>query len=215
MAETAGVALGFPFGAGEAHADLLLEGNAAAGRVLHALDGDRADGVADRLEGGGERVHQEAGVDAGAEDGEVAAAGEDVEPGRDVWMAELRESELFAGRDDVEALAQRFFKLGCGVAQVGAGGVEEDAALGLGVEPGLGHGAADDQAVGRAFDDVGEGTVDEVVGDVHRADEFECGLGERGLGDGAADGSEALDDDGEGAGHGVLRSGERVSSDPR
>ena len=115
----------------------------------------------------------------------------------------------------MQPLPQRLFKLGRGHPEVGAGRVEENPPLGLRIEPRLRHRAADHESIRRALDDLRERPVDKLIRDVHRPDQFQRGLAKRGLGDGPPDRPETLDDDGKGAGHGMLRSQERVSSYPR
>src|SRR5581483_8759225 len=85
---------------GEAGADLLLERQPADSGVLDAIDEDAIDALAHRRERDRQRVHREAGVDAGAEHGDSRLLRHRVDRARlpDVRVARIR--ELLGGRHD-------------------------------------------------------------------------------------------------------------------
>ena len=84
----------------EAGADLLLERQPADARVLHAVDDDAIDALADRRQRDRQRVHREAGVDAGAEHRDLRLLRQRVNLPRlaDVRVAGIR--QLLGRRDD-------------------------------------------------------------------------------------------------------------------
>src|SRR5579871_1844305 len=84
----------------EACADLLLERQPADARVLHAVDDDAVDALADGGQRDRQRVHREAGIDAGSEHGHFRFLRQRVNRARlpDMRVAGIR--QLLRRRDD-------------------------------------------------------------------------------------------------------------------
>lgn len=109
----------------EADADLLLERDAAAGGVLDAVRADGGDLAAHGGGEGGEGIHEEAGVDAGAEQAAAVLEGEGVEFVGEGFVAEPGEGSFFAGGDDGLAAREDVAEGGCAGAEVAGGGDED------------------------------------------------------------------------------------------
>lgn len=108
----------------ERGADLLLEGDAAGGGVLNAVDLDALHRAANGGGEDGDHVHHGAGVDAGAEEAAAIALGKGVEFFAQFGMAEPGPDEFFAGADDGNTLAEEGAEGVGAEAEVGTGGDE-------------------------------------------------------------------------------------------
>lgn len=109
-----------------------------------SLDTDGVDSLACATEKDGEGVHEEAGVDAGAEDSDAVADGEVVDAGGEGGEGLVGEGELLAGADDVLAGLDAELEHGGEALELGDGGHDADVA-GDGRE---GLGTLDDDACG-------------------------------------------------------------------
>ena len=81
-------------------ADLLLEWDAAAGSILDAMAFDGTHIAADGGKGGGKEVHEEARIDASAQQAAAESLGETIKFFRKPDMAEPGIDEFLAGRDN-------------------------------------------------------------------------------------------------------------------
>ncbi len=126
MAQPTGVDRALEGLAIETGADLFLERHAPRRRILNALDQHAAHRAAHRAGEHGQRVHQEARIDAGAEQLRAALLGAQVELTRQRRMTQPRVDQLLASRHRRHAaFEQRAKRLGA-LAQIRAGRDERD-----------------------------------------------------------------------------------------
>ncbi len=158
---------------GHSGTDFFLELLASFAGVEAADDFDMFDECAGRGAGECECVHSEAGVDAGAEDGDAFFSGGEIECCGGAAGAERWEGQFFAGGDGVDSGGDEFFERGADSGDAAGGG--HGGYIGtVAVREGIFDGTADDDG-GEIFAsrDLTEVLSDEARIDVDDADEFE------------------------------------------
>ncbi len=175
----------------QVRADFALEGFATGGGIDDAEHAHRIDALAGHREQQRERVHDEARVDAGADDRDGFLDAEVIEFAREQFVAVIREQGFFAGGDAMQARADDFGELLVGVDEAGGGAMDHGVGLGLGEQDDgfVGDGDAEFTLEAEHFTQVHAG--EPRIG-VDRADELEARAVEDDAGGGAADGAEAV-----------------------
>ena len=150
---------------------------------MHAVD--PADHVAERR---GKPIENEPGIDAGAQQGDLPALRDSIEPLGDLRVPEPRIRQLLTRGDDGEAGGERLRQLALDAVQAAAGRVQEHGALRL-LQCRRGIGSNRDLRSG-SIDDVGQLAPDALRIEVDGCHDFQLGLGEHGAGDQSPDGAE-------------------------